>query len=80
MKRTPITETALRCWDDLDPVEAIRRSWELVGLYPLHHFEAQGIIRATMPLLGRALDRMVYGERTVASHEANGEYGRKIAE
>lgn len=80
MKRTPITKTALHRLDDLDPAEAIRRAWELVGLYPLHHFEAQAIIRATMPLLGRALDRMVYGDRVVETHEANGEYGRKIAE
>lgn len=57
MRRTPITERGLRQYDKLTPVRAILDAWTVPGNNPAAHAEAQRIVRAAMPLLGRALDR-----------------------
>lgn len=55
---TPITDAALRQYDGLPPLEAVVRAWAESGVHPGWHDAAAADVRETMPLLGRALDRL----------------------
>ena len=59
MARTPVSEEGLKSYDDLPADEAVALAWSEAGVNPTWHFRMQQIVRAQMPVLARALDRMV---------------------
>ncbi len=59
MARTPVSEEGLKTYDDLPVEEAVALAWSEAGNNPTWHFRMQQIVRAQMPVLARALDRMV---------------------
>lgn len=56
--RTPTTPDGERRYDHLDPLAAVRAAWTITGPRPDWHELAKDRVRAAMPLLGRALDRL----------------------
>lgn len=56
---TPVSEEGLKQFDDLPPLMAVALAWSNPGKYPTWHYRMQQIVRAHMPVLGRALDRLV---------------------
>lgn len=56
---TPVTEEGLTQFDNLSPGEAVMMAWSEPGDNPHYHRMMQDDVRAQMPVLGRALDRMV---------------------
>lgn len=46
-------------YDSLPPEDAVRKAWVYPGISPKTHKEAQERLRKDMPLLARALDRLV---------------------
>ena len=63
--RTPVPGTGLKQYDDLPPVEAVIKAWTLAGYYPEWHHRQKTELYHDMPLLARALDRLV------ATHKDN---------
>ena len=59
MRITPVTPRGLRKFDHLPPAEAVIAAWTSVGRNPSWGRYAIAETRASMPLLARALDRMV---------------------
>lgn len=55
----PITEDILKQYDDLPSGMAIYLAWVEDGTSPRLHRKLQDAVRAEMPILARALDRMV---------------------
>lgn len=55
----PVTEERLIQYDELPPGMAVALAWTEPDGNPLYHFEVQEIVRTQMPVLARALDRMV---------------------
>lgn len=51
-------------YDGLPPEEAVVRSWADYGSNPRHHIEQQDKLRKSMPLLARALDRLVDSQKS----------------
>lgn len=58
MRGTPVTQEGLTQFDGLTPTQAIAKAWVEPGEYPTWHYRTQQIVRKTMPVLGRALDRL----------------------
>jgi hypothetical protein len=58
VRRTPVTFEGLRQYDNLPPEEAVRLAWTRPGPRPDWHAVCVAEIRASMPLLARALDRL----------------------
>lgn len=58
-EKTPVTEEGLRQFDDLSPGYAVMLAWTDPGANPRWHDKARDEVRSQMPLLARALDRMV---------------------
>jgi len=56
--KTPVTEDGLGQYDNLTAIEAVVKAWSEPGEFPTWHFRMQQIVRKTMPVLGRALDRI----------------------
>jgi hypothetical protein len=56
---TPVTEAGLRQFDNLPPGMAVAHAWTDAGNQPHYHRMMQDNVRAEMPLLARALDRLV---------------------
>lgn len=56
---TPVTEEGLKQYDDYAPGEAVILAWSEAGNNPLWHEIQQDEVRNKMPVLARALDRMV---------------------
>ena len=56
---TPVTKEGLAKFDDLSPGEAVLMAWSEPGDNPHYHRMIQDDVRAQMPVLARALDRMV---------------------
>lgn len=56
---TPFTEEGLVQYDGFSPGEAIFMAWSEPGDFPRWHAKQQEEVRKTMPVLARALDRMV---------------------
>lgn len=50
---------SIRLYDDQSPAEAARLAWSNPGRSPETHRKAQDMVRSQMPLLARALDRLV---------------------
>ena len=59
MRITPVTPRGLRKFDHLPPAEAVIAAWTSTGSNPSWGEAAIAETRAAMPLLARALDRMV---------------------
>ena len=59
MRVTPVTPRGLRKFDHLPPAEAVIAAWTSTGSNPSWGEAAITETRAAMPLLARALDRMV---------------------
>ena len=59
MRITPVTPRGLRKFDQLPPAEAVTAAWTSAGSNPSWGEAAIAETRAAMPLLARALDRMV---------------------
>lgn len=59
MRITPVTPRGLRKFDHLPPVEAVIAAWTSAGSNPSWGEAAIAETRASMPLLARALDRLV---------------------
>ncbi len=55
---TPTTPDGLRHYDHLPAAEAIRLAWTSPGRNPDWHRKMQDTVRAAMPVLARALDRL----------------------
>lgn len=49
----------IEMYDMLPPDQAVARAWADPGRSPMTHREAQDNLRKSMPLLARALDRLV---------------------
>lgn len=60
--KTPTTPEGLRKFDHLPPVEAVWRAWTDPGPNVEWHNRAKQQVQDAMPLLARALDRVVHGE------------------
>lgn len=58
MRGTPVTKEGLEQFDGLTAIEAVAKAWSEPGEYPTWHYRMQQIVRKTMPVLGRALDRL----------------------
>lgn len=56
--RTPHTPSGLKQLDELEPAHAVLHAWVTPGPSPEWHDRAKASVRATMPLLARALDRL----------------------
>ena len=63
--KTPTTPNGLKMYDHLDAVEAVIKAWTLAGYYPEWHHRQKRELYHDMPLLARALDRLV------ATHKDN---------
>ena len=59
MRVTPVTPRGLRKFDHLPPAEAVIAAWTSTGSNPSWGEAAIAETRAAMPLLARALDRLV---------------------
>ena len=59
MRITPVTPRGLRKFGHLPPCEAVIAAWTSTGSNPRWGEAAIAETRAAMPLLARALDRMV---------------------
>lgn len=55
---TPVSEAGLRKYDDLPAAEAAVKAWTTPGNNPDWNAERMEDVRAAMPLLARALDRL----------------------
>ena len=58
--KTPVTPEGLAQYDELPAEEAVVRAWGLAGDYVNHHFRMQEEVKKQMPVLGRALDRLMW--------------------
>lgn len=56
---TPVTEEGLKQYDDFAPGEAVYLAWSEPGNTPRWHGLMQEEVRKNMPVLARALDRLV---------------------
>lgn len=56
---TLFTEEGLKQYDDFAPGEAVIMAWSEPGAFPRWHIKMQDEVRTKMPVLARALDRMV---------------------
>jgi len=54
---TPVDNLSL--YDGLPPAQAIVAAWTIPGSNPTVHATAQRHVRAAMPLLARAIERLV---------------------
>jgi hypothetical protein len=61
MSTTPTTPDGLTQYDHLPWHEAVVRAWELSGVNAAWHARMQDEVRASMPLVARALDRAQRG-------------------
>jgi len=61
--KTPYSEEGLRKLDTLPAADAVLLAWVMAGRVPAYHAQAQDLVRETMPVLGRALDRLAEEQR-----------------
>jgi len=59
LEATPYTEQGLKQYDDFAPGEAVYLAWSDAGDFPRWHSKMQDEVRKNMPVLARALDRLV---------------------
>ena len=58
--KTPVTVEGLKQFDNLPAAQAVFKAWTIPGRNKYWHWRTRGIVRDTMPLLARALDRLSY--------------------
>lgn len=58
ISKMPVTRAGLRQYDDLPAAEAVLKAWTEAGSHPPAHRHAQNIVRDSMPVLYRALERL----------------------
>lgn len=58
MDPTPVTQSGIEMYDHLTPAEAVLAAWSNPGSSPEWHERTQAIVRANMPVMARALDRL----------------------
>lgn len=63
MKLERQNKTALQRYDDLPPVEALIKAWTNAGPHVVWHKENQRELRRHMPLVARAIDRIVEDDK-----------------
>ena len=68
MRITPVTPRGLRKFDHLPPAEAVIAAWTSTGSNPSWGEAAIAETRAAMPLLARALDRLVQQQSSPTPH------------
>lgn len=56
--KTPVTDKGLHQFDHLPAAEAVVAAWTTSGTYPSWHKAAKRQVRAAMPVLVRALERL----------------------
>lgn len=59
MANTPVTPKGLQQFDNHDAVTAVIEAWTIQGNNPAWHQEMQKQVAVRMPVLARALDRLV---------------------
>lgn len=59
MANTPVTPEGLQQFDDDDAVTAVIEAWTLPGNNPTWHLQMQKQVAAQMPVLARAIERLV---------------------
>lgn len=59
MTKTPVTRKGLKQFDWMTPEQAVLNAWTQVGGHPEYHRKMEQQVREAMPLLARALDRLV---------------------
>ena len=57
--KTPYTDKGLVQYDGLEPLDAVIKAWTEEGPHPAWHEETKRAVRDAMPLLARALDRLI---------------------
>lgn len=57
--KTPVTLEGLRKFDHLPADQAVVEAWTSLGSNPSWGLKSKQLVRDAMPLLARALDRMV---------------------
>lgn len=67
--RTPVTSAGLRRYDKLTATQAATQAWHVPGPNPAHHRRAIAQVRAAMPVLARALDRLLPTRTPYITHE-----------
>lgn len=60
--KMPVTPKGLKKYDDLPPVEAVKKAWSTPGSFPGAHEHAKRVVQDSMPLLFRAIERLVAAE------------------
>lgn len=60
--KTPVTPSALEKYDRWPAADAVRLAWGEAGPRTAWHAAAKAQVRECMPLLARALDRLVAGK------------------
>lgn len=63
MEKTPFTQEGLEMFDGLPAVEAVIQAWTDAGPNPTWHHRMQQILKVQMPVLTRALDRLVVEQK-----------------
>lgn len=58
VRDTPVTSGGLTQYDQLEAEVAAVKAWTMAGPNPVWHHRMQQVVRAQMPVLGRALDRL----------------------
>jgi len=56
--KTPVTSEGLSQFDDLEPSDAVKKAWLDEGSHPEWHRQMQNVVRDSMPVLARHLDRL----------------------
>ncbi|QED11593.1 hypothetical protein PP914_gp103 [Arthrobacter phage Qui] len=59
MRGSPVAKEELEQFDGLTAIEAVAKAWTDSGGLPTWQYRMQQIVRTNMPVLGRALDRLV---------------------
>lgn len=70
--KTPITPEGLAMYDQLGPSLAAVAAWTSPGNNPAWHNYAKAIVRETMPVLARNLDRLAADYQHEIRTEGNG--------
>lgn len=67
--RTPVTAAGLLKYDHLPAIEAVLAAWREPGPRPDWHRATQQEVRDCMPLLARAIERLVVEDRHRTENE-----------
>lgn len=57
--KMPVTRKGLRQYDNMPAIEAVAKAWNVPGRHPRAHEQAKREVKDAMPLLYRALERLI---------------------